>query len=82
MSGRPLRLACTAAVLSAALLVPVSATAAPEPPERTTAALLTDLQRLYREAERATETYNATEEKLDGQRAEVARLDKALASAG
>ncbi|MFJ4755029.1 C40 family peptidase [Streptomyces sp. NPDC088763] len=81
MSGRPLRLACTAAVLSAALLVPVSATAAPEPPERTTAALLTDLQRLYREAERATETYNATEEKLDGQRAEVARLDKALASA-
>ncbi|MGV9571712.1 NlpC/P60 family protein [Streptomyces nigra] len=81
MSGRPLRLACTAAVLSAALLAPGSATAAPEPPERTTAALLTDLQRLYREAERATETYNATEEKLDRQRGEVARLDRALAAA-
>jgi cell wall-associated NlpC family hydrolase len=43
--------------------------------------LLTDLQRLYREAEKATETYNATEEKLKEQRAEVARLDRALARA-
>ncbi|MEU3410405.1 NlpC/P60 family protein [Streptomyces sp. NPDC006658] len=45
------------------------------------ARLLTDLQRLYRETERATETYNATTEKLERQRAEVARLDEELARA-
>jgi cell wall-associated NlpC family hydrolase len=43
--------------------------------------LLTNLQRLYRDAERATETYNATEEKLKKQRAEVVRLDGNLAKA-
>jgi cell wall-associated NlpC family hydrolase len=43
--------------------------------------LLTDLQRLYRDAERATETYNATAEKLKKQRGEVARLDGSLAKA-
>ncbi|MET9131598.1 C40 family peptidase [Streptomyces antibioticus] len=72
-----------------------SATAPPEagttaPPEAGTAAapggrsvaeLLTELQRLYREAERATEAYNATEEKLKEQRAETERLDTALAKA-
>ncbi len=44
-------------------------------------ALLTDLQRLYREAERATETYNATEEELERKRAEATRLDTALSRA-
>ncbi|CAM5509096.1 C40 family peptidase [Streptomyces violaceorubidus] len=39
------------------------------------AELLTDLQRLYREAERATETYNGTEERLKEQRARVLRLN-------
>ncbi len=43
------------------------------------AGLLTDLQRLYREAEKATETYNGTEERLKRQRAEVRRLDAELA---
>jgi cell wall-associated NlpC family hydrolase len=43
--------------------------------------LLTDLQRLYRDAERATETYNGTDEKLKKQRAEVGRLDARLARA-
>lgn len=43
------------------------------------ARLLTDLQRLYRQTEQATETYNATTEKLQRQRAEVARLDAELA---
>ncbi|MFJ8632656.1 C40 family peptidase [Streptomyces sp. NPDC093568] len=84
MSGRFPRLACTAAVAAATLLVPAHATAAPtprEPQERSTAALLTDLQRLYRETEQATETYNATEEKLKKQRAEVTRLDIALSRA-
>ncbi|MFD3517191.1 NlpC/P60 family protein [Streptomyces sp. NPDC058657] len=40
--------------------------------------LLTDLQRLYREAEEATETFNGTEEKLKTQRAEVRRLSADL----
>ncbi|WP_327719369.1 C40 family peptidase [Streptomyces sp. NBC_00490] len=81
MSGRLLRLACTAAIAAAAALAPVPANAVPEPGERTVAELLTDLQRLYREAERATETYNATEEKLRKQKAEVLRLDTALSRA-
>lgn len=81
MSGRLPRLACTAAIVAAAALAPVPANAVPEPGERTVAELLTDLQRLYREAERATETYNATEEKLRKQKAEVLRLDTALSRA-
>ncbi|MEU9185971.1 NlpC/P60 family protein [Streptomyces sp. NPDC048484] len=90
MPGRLLRLVCTAAIAAGAALapVPVAASAVPEPGEssapggeRSVAELLTDLQRLYREAEAATETYNATEEKLKRQRAEVAKLDSRLASA-
>ncbi|MEU5886138.1 C40 family peptidase [Streptomyces sp. NPDC047461] len=81
MSGRLLRLACTAAIAAGTALAPVPANAVPEPGERTVAELLTDLQRLYREAERATETYNATEEKLTEQKAEVLRLDTALSRA-
>ncbi|MET9968683.1 C40 family peptidase [Streptomyces sp. NPDC006356] len=87
MSGRFLRLACTAASAATILAsAPAPATAAPEPSspdpqERSTASLLTDLQRLYRQTEQATETYNATEEKLKKQRTEVARLDAALARA-
>lgn len=46
--------------------------------ERPLAELLTDLQQLYRLAEQATETYNATEEQLKRQRAEAARLDTEL----
>lgn len=82
MSGRLLRLVCTAAMAAGAALAPLPAAAAPEPREpgpRPVAELLTDLQRRYREAEQATETYNATEEKLKKQRAEVARLDAELA---
>ncbi|GHH90330.1 hypothetical protein GCM10017779_07870 [Streptomyces capillispiralis] len=77
-----LRLVCTAAVAAGTVLAPVPATAAPEPAapgERSVAALLTELQTLYREAEKATETYNATEERLKEQRAETERLDRALA---
>ncbi|WP_256096389.1 C40 family peptidase [Streptomyces sp. LUP30] len=48
---------------------------------RTVAELLTDLQRLYREAEAATEAYNATEEELQRRRAETGRLDGDLAKA-
>ncbi|MFJ4469154.1 NlpC/P60 family protein [Streptomyces sp. NPDC089424] len=84
MSGRLLRLVCTATVAAHAVLAAVPAAAAPRPAEpegRTVATLLTDLQRLYREAEKATETYNATEEQLKKQRAVARRLDGELARA-
>ncbi|WP_393097433.1 NlpC/P60 family protein [Streptomyces sp. LN325] len=94
MSGRILRLVCTVAVATGALLAPVPAVAVPAPgpsasagagaggPEvRSAARLLTNLQQRYREAERATETYNATVEKLGRQRTEVARLDARLVGA-
>ncbi|MFI8351081.1 NlpC/P60 family protein [Streptomyces sp. NPDC085596] len=80
MSGTLLRLACTAAMAAQVALAPVSAVAAPEP-QRPVAELLTDLQRLYRQTEQATETYNATAEKLTAQRSEVKRLDGELAQA-
>ncbi|WP_217167644.1 C40 family peptidase [Streptomyces sp. AC512_CC834] len=95
MSGRLLRLVCTAAVAAGIALAPVSATAEPEPGgvdsadggggggaaggDRSVAELLTDLQTLYREAEKATETYNGTEERLKKQRTEVRRLEAELA---
>lgn len=114
MSGRLLRLVCTAAVAACAALGPAPALAVPtwvelpaaEPPaptgthapaspepsdteapgspapaDRSVAQLLTDFQRLYREAERATEAYNATQEKLKEQRAEAERIERRLARA-
>ncbi|ANP49410.1 cell wall-associated NlpC family hydrolase [Streptomyces griseochromogenes] len=80
MSGVLLRLACTATVAAQAVLAPVPATAAPVP-QRSVAQLLTDLQQLYRQAEQATETYNATAEQLKRRRAEVTRVDGELARA-
>nr|WP_320777078.1 C40 family peptidase [Streptomyces sp. CRN 30] len=50
-------------------------------PERSTAGLLAELRRLYRQTEAATEAYNATGEELDRQRARVRRLDRRLAAA-
>ncbi|WP_406374476.1 NlpC/P60 family protein [Streptomyces sp. NBC_00647] len=88
MSARLLRLVCTGAVAAGMLLSPAPAMAVPEPgpgsgadAQRSVASLLTDLQRLYRDAERATETYNGTAEKLKKKRAEVGRLDAGLARA-
>ncbi|MFF1450644.1 NlpC/P60 family protein [Streptomyces sp. NPDC058274] len=92
MSARLLRLVCTAAVTAGTLLAPTPALAVPEPDAassavlgapggRSVAELLTELQKLYRGAEQATETYNATEELLKKQRTEVARLDGELAKA-
>ncbi|MFI2759279.1 NlpC/P60 family protein [Streptomyces echinatus] len=80
MSGMLLRLAGTAVVAAQAVLAPAPAAAAPVP-QPSVAQLLTDLQRLYHQTEQATETYNATTEKLKRQRAEVARLDGELARA-
>ncbi|UIX30816.1 C40 family peptidase [Streptomyces sp. GQFP] len=127
MSGRLLRLVCTAAMAAGTLLAPVPALAAPDPSpslspaatessaepapgigspsqpapatdsptepvteptalipqpdEPSVADLLTDLQQLYREAEQATHTYDATAERLKRQRAEVQRLDRQLVRA-
>ncbi|MER5227566.1 C40 family peptidase [Streptomyces flaveus] len=84
MSGRFLRLVCTAAIAAGAALSPAPTAAVAEPGgpgERPVAELLTDLQHLYRETEQVTETYNATEEKLTDQRAEVAKLNRRLARA-
>ncbi|MGA5315124.1 NlpC/P60 family protein [Streptomyces pseudogriseolus] len=86
MSGMLLRLVCTAALAAGTALAPLPAAAAPEPGGgpaasggRSVPDLLTDLQTLYREAEKATERFNATEEALAKQRAETERLEKALA---
>ncbi|GGU80132.1 hypothetical protein GCM10010260_10410 [Streptomyces filipinensis] len=81
MSGRLLRLACTATMAAQAVLTPAPALAAPDPQQRSVSALLTDLQRLYRQAEQSTEAYDATTEKLRRQRAEVSRLDGELSRA-
>ncbi|WP_030246230.1 MULTISPECIES: C40 family peptidase [unclassified Streptomyces] len=89
MSGKLARLVlvCLTATATGAALAPVPATAVPVPrpgPGQGTAsmaALLTDLQNLYRGAEKATEAYNATEETLKKQRAETDRLNRALARA-
>ncbi|MDO0925741.1 C40 family peptidase [Streptomyces sp. TG1A-8] len=80
MSAKLLRLACTAAVAAQAVLAPLPAVAAPDP-RRSVSRLLTDFQRLYLQAERATETYNAAAERLEHQRAVVVRLDGELAHA-
>ena len=87
MSGRLLRLAGTATVAAltiGALLVaaPQPVMAAPEPPgDPSVADLLTDLRRLHRETEKATEAYTATGRELAKQRTVVARLDRRLATA-
>ncbi|WP_046731919.1 C40 family peptidase [Streptomyces humi] len=80
MSERFLRLAGAVAVAVQAVLAPAPALAAPGP-DRPVAELLTDLQRLYRGTEQATESYNAADERLRRQRAEVARLEDQLARA-
>ncbi|MFD8199261.1 NlpC/P60 family protein [Streptomyces sp. NPDC059701] len=84
MSGRLLRLACTAVMTAGIVFAPVPAVAEPAPPapgRRSVAELLTELQGLYREAEKATEAFNGTEEKLIRQRAKVQRLETELARA-
>ncbi|MEU5955520.1 NlpC/P60 family protein [Streptomyces sp. NPDC047525] len=84
MSGRLLRWVGTGAAVGALLTTASPAYAVPEPSgpgERPVSELLTDLQELYRKAEESTETYNATEEKLKEQRAEVTRLNGSLARA-
>ncbi|GGR67638.1 hypothetical protein GCM10010252_01730 [Streptomyces aureoverticillatus] len=81
-TGSALSALVTAAPLAPLPLLPAPAAhAVPGPGERSVARLLTDLQRLYRQAEESTETYNATEEKLKAQRRQVDGLNRGLAKA-
>lgn len=84
MSGRFVRMVCTAALLAGTTLAvpaPTAGAAPAGPPDRSVSALLDRLRMLYRKAEEATETYNATEEKLQQKRAEADRLNEDLAEA-
>ncbi|MDT3400584.1 C40 family peptidase [Streptomyces sp. B1866] len=85
MAGRITRSACAAALAAAAVLAApapggYAAPAAPAaaPGAEPVADLLVRLRTLYRQAEEATEAYNATGERLRAQRARVAKLDRAL----
>ncbi|MFE4831645.1 NlpC/P60 family protein [Streptomyces sp. NPDC056672] len=60
---------------------PAGAAALDASPPRTVSEMLSRLQLLYRQAERATEAFNATESELAQQRAETKRLTAALARA-
>ncbi|MER7177234.1 C40 family peptidase [Streptomyces mesophilus] len=51
------------------------------PGEKTVAGLLTEMQKLYRSAEQATETYNATAEQLKKQTAETKKRNDELSRA-
>ncbi|WP_371576921.1 coiled-coil domain-containing protein [Streptomyces sp. NBC_01314] len=88
--------ATVAALTTGALLTATAApaTAVPEPPvadthadpaqapgDRSVADLLSDLRRLHRETEKATEAYSSTDEELTKQRAVVTSLDRRLATA-
>lgn len=86
MSVSLLRSVCTTALAAATALAAVPAAADPgaEPaagPPATVSGMLTELQRRYRQAEEAGETYNAMEQELRRQRAETARLGHELAKA-
>lgn len=86
MSGRIVGSVCAAAITATAALVPAvpaaTATAAPSrPADRSVSELLTQLKTLYRKAEEATETYNATEEKLRKQRTSTRELTAELVHA-
>lgn len=81
MSGRLVRWVCTAAV-TGVLLAPGPVGAVPGPGgEKSVAELLTDLQTLYRQAEEASETYNATAEELKERREQADSLARKLATA-
>ncbi|WP_240667477.1 C40 family peptidase [Streptomyces luteoverticillatus] len=60
---------------------PTAVAAPAEPPGQPVSALLTRLRALYRQAEEATEAYDATDDKLKKQRARTDRLNEALADA-
>lgn len=85
MSGKLLRSVCTAA-LAVLATIPCAAPAgaAPVPDDsapRSVSALLTEMRKLYQQAEEATEDYNATEVKLKAQQAKVKSVGAGLTGA-
>ncbi|MFE5666495.1 NlpC/P60 family protein [Streptomyces niveus] len=85
MSARLLRSVCTAALaVLAAIPCTAPAGAAPVPDDgapRSVSALLTDMRKLYQQAEEATEDYNATEVKLKAQQSKVKNVGAGLTGA-
>ncbi|MFC8830310.1 NlpC/P60 family protein [Streptomyces sp. NPDC057137] len=85
MSGRLLRSVCTAALaVLAALPCAAPAGAEPAPDDgapRSVSELLTEMRKLYQQAEEATEAYNATEVKLTAQQAKVKSVGAGLTGA-
>ncbi|MEU3351713.1 C40 family peptidase [Streptomyces sp. NPDC037389] len=85
--GRVVR-ASALAVSTATAVLALTAAPAPkafaapaDPPGQPVSALLTRLRALYRQAEEATEAYDATDDKLKKQRARTDRLNEELADA-
>ncbi|WP_371633563.1 NlpC/P60 family protein [Streptomyces sp. NBC_01259] len=97
MPGSVLRSVCTAALAAVVVTSPAAAVAAPSPspspapvgepapeaagPATGAAALLVELQKLYQQAEEATEAYNGTAAELKKRTAEAKKLDAALVTA-
>ncbi|MEU1072396.1 MULTISPECIES: NlpC/P60 family protein [unclassified Streptomyces] len=82
MSERSLRTVCTAAAVAAALVSAVpTAQAAPTPPQSPVTGLLTQLRTLYRQAEEASEAYNAAEEQLKARAADEKKVAAGLTRA-
>lgn len=85
MSGRLPRSVCTAALaVLAALPCAAPAGAAPVPDDgapRGVSELLTEMRKLYQQAEEATEAYNATEVRLTAQQAKVKSVGAGLTGA-
>ncbi|MFG2625569.1 NlpC/P60 family protein [Streptomyces sp. NPDC048473] len=93
MSGKVLRAVCTATlttlvVASPAAAAPVEPSPAAAPPapastaaNKSVAQLLTELQKLYQQAEEATEKYNGTAAELKKRAAQAKKLDASLAAA-
>ncbi|MFE6763429.1 NlpC/P60 family protein [Streptomyces sp. NPDC057689] len=87
-SGTLVRSFGTAALAAVVVVSPATAVAAPSPapavpgaPAGGVAGLLSELQRLYQQAEEATETYNGTAAELKKQAARAKKLDAALVTA-
>ncbi|MFJ7625439.1 NlpC/P60 family protein [Streptomyces sp. NPDC097595] len=87
-SGTLVRSLGTAALAAVVVVSPATAVAAPSPPPPApgapagrVAGLLSELQRLYQQAEEATETYNGTTAELKKRAARAKKLDAALVTA-
>ncbi|MET9661420.1 C40 family peptidase [Streptomyces sp. NPDC006510] len=84
MSGGVLRAVCTAALAAAVVASPAAAApvapdpAAPAGAKGSVAQLLSELRKLYQQAEEATETYNGTAAELKKRAAQAKKLDAAL----